>query len=152
MGHSRKLSTVQLPKPPVNATRVHPIDCRSILLVHHLVVVAPKSVPVMAMRVHHRLTECQWGHQYRQRYASVVLPHTSEPPFPLNPRNRPTKVSKGSDSRSDSEDLIIGDTEPGTVGPSGPLPSTEWMSGVCQELEHWSGLSLVTRHAHIMPA
>ena len=63
---------------------------------------------------------------------------------PLNPRNRPTEESKGSDSGSDSEDLIIGDTEPGTVGPSGPLPSPEWMSGVHQELEHWSGLSLVT--------
>ena len=63
---------------------------------------------------------------------------------PLNPRNRPTEESKGSDSGSDSEDLIIGNTEPGTVGPSGPLPSPEWMSGVHQELEHWSGLSLVT--------
>lgn len=40
--------------------------------------------------------------------------------------------------------MIIGDTEPGTVGPSSPLPSPECMSGVCQELEHWSGLSLVT--------
>ena len=42
---------------------------------------SPKSMPMMPMRVHHRLTSCQWGHQYRQRYASVVLPHTSEPPL-----------------------------------------------------------------------
>ena len=62
----------------------------------------------------------------------------------MNPHNRPTEESKGSDSGSDSEDLIIGDTEPGAVGPSSPLPSPEWMSGVRQELEHWSGLSLVT--------
>jgi len=147
VGHSRKLSTVQLPEPPVNATRVHPIDCRSILFVHHRMSVAPKSVPVMAMRVHHRLTACQWGHQYRQRYASVVLPHTSEPPLNFVlwiPAIALLKNQRGLDSGSDSEDLIIGDTEPGTVGPSGLLPSPECMSGVHQELEHWSGLSLVT--------
>ena len=67
----------------------------------------------------------------------------------MNPRNRPTEESKGSDSRSDSEDLIIGDIEPGTVGPSGPLPSPEWISGVRHELEHWSGPSLVTESEQV---
>ena len=53
---------------------------------------------------------------------------------------------------ADSEDLIISDTKqiisdtkPGTIGPSGPLPSAEWISGVHQELEHSSGLWLVTK-------
>ena len=88
---------------------------------------------------------------------SVVLPHlrTTSKLCPLNPRNRPTEESKGSDSKSDSEDLIIGDIEPGTVGPSGPLPSPEWISGVGHELEHWSGLSLVTEselvHVSVCP-
>ena len=53
---------------------------------------------------------------------------------PLNPNNCLLKNQRGSDSGA--EDLIIGDTEPGTVGPRGPLAFPEWMSGVKLHLYH----------------
>ena len=53
---------------------------------------------------------------------------------PLNLHNCLLKNQRGSDSGA--EDLIIGDTEPGTVGPRGPLAFPEWMSGVKLHLYH----------------
>ena len=123
-------SLQQLPEPPVNAMRVHPIDCQSILLLCHLV-----SVEFITGQLHTseaistKICKCDSATHLR---TTCKL------------RNRPTEESKGTDSGSSSEDLIISDIEPGTFGPSGPFPSPEWMCDVHHELEHMSGLSLIT--------